>query len=104
MQLIVDIAGFTSHYQAHLCLEHVDLLDSAGVGLPDDWDDVDLLVDLLHDLHIQGLQAMACRGDEVKTGVHSEIVKYVTRKRHFRRCPYLLSLMSTLSTLVSASR
>ena len=52
MQLIVDIAGFTSHFQAHLCLEHVDLLDSAGVGLPDDWDDVNLLVDLLHHLHI----------------------------------------------------
>ena len=75
MQRIVDIAGFTSHYQAHLCLEHVDLLDSAGVGLPDDWDDVDLLVDLLHHLQVQGLQAVACGGDEVKTSVNSEIVK-----------------------------
>ena len=41
---------------SYLCLEHVDLLDCAGVCLPDDRDDVDLLVDLLHHLNIQRLQ------------------------------------------------
>ena len=78
MQRIVNIAEFTRCLKSHLCLEHVDLLDSAGVGLPDDWDDVDLLVDLLHHLDVQGLQAVACRGDEVQTGVHSEIIVLVT--------------------------
>ena len=36
----------------YLSFEHVDLLDGAGVRLADDGDDVDLLVDLLHNLHI----------------------------------------------------
>ena len=78
MQLIVDIAEFAFHYQAHLCLEHVDLLDSAGVGLPDDRDDVDLLVNLLHHLQIQGLQAVACWSNEVEAGVHSEAEDHVS--------------------------
>ena len=42
----------------YLCFEHVDLLDSAGVSLANHWDDVDLLVDLLHHLHIQRLEPM----------------------------------------------
>ena len=57
---------------SYLCLEHVDLLDCAGVCLPDDRDDVDLLVDLLHHLHVQGLQSVSGRGDEIEAGVHSE--------------------------------
>ena len=70
MQLfIVNIQRFSL---TNLCLEHVDLLDCAGVSLPDDRDDVDLLVDLLHHLHIQRLQAVACRSNEVEAGVHSE--------------------------------
>ena len=57
---------------SYLCLEHVDLLDCAGVCLPDDRNDVDLLVDLLHHLHVQGLQSVSGRGDEIEAGVHSE--------------------------------
>ena len=48
-------------YKFYLCLEHVDLLDSAGVSLANHWDDVDLLVDLLHHLHIQRLESMTCQ-------------------------------------------
>ena len=70
MQLfIVNIQRFSL---TNLCLEHVDLLDCAGVGLPDDRDDVDLLVDLLHHLHVQGLQSVSGWGDEIEAGVHSE--------------------------------
>ena len=42
------------------------------VFLTDDRDDVDLLVDLLHHLHVQGLQSVSGRGDEIEAGVHSE--------------------------------
>ena len=80
LQQIVNIERF-SHSLTHLCLEHVDLLDSAGVRLANDWDDVDLLVDLLHHLNIQGLEAVACGGDKVETGVHSETVKLSIMKR-----------------------
>ena len=45
-------------FNFYLGLEHVDLLDSAGVSLANHWDDVDLLVDLLHHLHIQRLEPM----------------------------------------------
>ena len=56
----------------YLSFEHVDLLDGAGVRLADDGNDVDLLVDLLHHLHVQGLQSVSGRGDEIEAGVHSE--------------------------------
>ena len=57
----------------YLSFEHVDLLDGAGVRLADDGDDVDLLVDLLHNLHIQRLQTVARGRDEVEAGVHSAV-------------------------------
>ena len=53
----------------YLSFEHVDLLDGAGVRLAYDGDDVDLLVDLLHHLHVQRLQAVPGGGYEVETGV-----------------------------------
>ena len=57
----------------YLSFEHVDLLDGAGVRLADDGDDVDLLVDLLHNLHVQRLQTVASGRDEVEAGVHSAV-------------------------------
>ena len=65
----------------HLGLKHVHFLHGAGVRLAYDGDDVDLLVDLLHHLNIQGLEAVACGGDKVETGVHSETVKLSIMKR-----------------------
>ena len=53
----------------HLGLKHVHFLHGAGVRLAYDGDDVDLLVDLLHHLHVQRLQAVACGCYEVETGV-----------------------------------
>ena len=54
----------------YLSFEHVDLLDGAGVRLPYDGDDVDLLVNLLHDLHVKRLQSVSCGGNEVEAGVN----------------------------------
>ena len=56
--------------KTYLGFEHVDLLDSAGVCLANDRDDVDLLVDLLHHLHVQRLEAMSSGSDEVEAGVY----------------------------------
>ena len=53
----------------HLGLKHVHFFHGAGVRLAYDGDDVDLLVDLLHHLHVQGLQAVAGGRYEVETGV-----------------------------------
>ena len=41
------------------CFEEGDLLLGEGVRLGDDGDDVDLVVQLLHELNIQGLQTVA---------------------------------------------
>ena len=40
----------------YLSFEHVDLLDGAGVRLADDGDDVDLVVQPPHELHIHTTQ------------------------------------------------
>ena len=60
---------FVGKRDIHLGLKHVHFLHGAGVRLADDGDDVDLLVDLLHHLHVQGLQSVAGGRYEVETGV-----------------------------------
>ena len=86
----------------HLGLKHVHFLHGAGVRLAYDGDDVDLLVDLLHHLHVQGLQSVAGGRYEVETGV-DPLVSDI--KPAEERLSELLTLFSShLSTLVSASR
>ena len=86
----------------HLGLKHVHFLHGAGVRLAYDGDDVDLLVDLLHHLHVQGLQSVAGGRYEVETGV-DPLVSDI--KPGEERLSELLTLLSShLSTLVSASR
>ena len=58
---------------SYLCFEHVDLLDSAGVCLPNDRNDVHFLVDLLHDLHIQRFETMPRWSNEIEAGMDSSV-------------------------------
>ena len=43
---------------AHFDFEGFDLFGSEGVCLGNDWNDVDEMVKLLHELYIQGLQSV----------------------------------------------
>ena len=49
------------------------LLYSEGVSLGNDWDDVDAVLQHLHELQVQRLKTMAYRGDEIQTGMDSGV-------------------------------
>lgn len=54
----------------HISLEGLHLGPSEGVGLADDGDDVDAVPEPLHQLQVQGLEAVAHRGEEVEERVY----------------------------------
>jgi len=66
-----------SHYRSqntsYSSLERHDLLIGHGVGLGDDWNQIDLGMKSAHDLNVQRLQGMSSWLNEVNTGVYSVI-------------------------------
>lgn len=59
-------------------LEGGNLLMGHGIALGDDGDQVDLVVQALHELDIQGLQRVSSRGDEVQAGIDTEVSDLAT--------------------------
>lgn len=55
-------------------LELLTLLKGEGVGLCNDWDNVDGLAQLLEDDNVNRLEAMARRRDEVETAVDASVL------------------------------
>lgn len=55
-------------------LESLALLESQGIGLCNDGDDVDNLAQLLQDDYVDGLESMTCGLDEVQTAVDAGIL------------------------------
>ena len=53
--------------------EDVLLLDSEGVSLGNDWDDVDAVLQHPHELQVKRLETMAHRGDEIQAGMDSGV-------------------------------
>jgi hypothetical protein len=59
--------------RAHPRLELGQICRAEGVGLGNDWDEVDARAQALHDLDIEGLERVAGGADEVQAGVHAEV-------------------------------
>ena len=58
---------------AYPLLELGEIGGCEGVSLCDHGDQVDTSAELLHDLNVEGLQAVAGRANEVQACVHTEI-------------------------------
>lgn len=57
----------------YLFFEMGTLVGRHGVGLGDDRDDVDFLVQSLHELNVERLEAVAGRRDKVQAAVNSRV-------------------------------
>ena len=55
---------------SHISFEGLHLRSGEGVGLADDGDDVDAVPEPLHQLQVQGLEAVTHRGEEVEQRVY----------------------------------
>ena len=55
-------------------LELLALLECERIGLCDDWHDIDGLAQFLENDNIDGLEAVAGRGNEVKTAVDAGVL------------------------------
>ena len=55
---------------SNISFEGLHLGPGEGVGLADDWDDVDAVPEPLHQLQVQGLEAVTNRGEEVEERVY----------------------------------
>lgn len=62
-------------------LELLALLESERIGLGDDWHNVDGLAQLLEDDNVDGLEAVARGGNEVKTAVDAGVLDVAGWKR-----------------------
>ena len=62
-------------------LELLALLESERVGLGDDWPDVDGLAQLLENNNVDGLEAVAGGGNEVKTAVDAGVLDVTGLRR-----------------------
>ena len=70
---LVDGHTVTLQLVHDLCLELVELCLVDCVGLGDNWDYVDLLVQLLHANQVDALEAVTIWSDEVETHVDSVV-------------------------------
>lgn len=58
-------------FLSHLFLEQRALFRGHRVGLGYDRDNVDLVMQALHEFHVQGFEAVTGRRDEVQACVHA---------------------------------
>lgn len=56
-----------------LLLELLALLRYHGIGLGDDWYNVDFVPEPLHELYIEGFEPVAAGGDEVETAMNAGV-------------------------------
>jgi hypothetical protein len=59
--------------RAYPRLEPGQICRAEGVGLGNDWNEVDARAQALHDLDIEGLERVTGGADEVQAGVHTEV-------------------------------
>jgi hypothetical protein len=58
---------------AHPRLELGQVGRAEGIGLGNDWNEVDARAQALHDLNVERLEGVAGGADEVQAGVHAEV-------------------------------
>ena len=57
--------GMETIKMTHLILKETNFTFCARVSFPNNWDDVDFVMDPAHHLHVQRLQPMSSRSNEV---------------------------------------
>ena len=75
---LVDLDALCFYHIPDSLLENDEVLWREGVGLCDDWNEVDTCAKSLHDFDIEGLEGVACRTDEVEASVDSEVNLVIT--------------------------